>query len=183
MKKNLIAEIFPNNEKQLFQLFQQVQSDCRKAGIPIRAVSNLSVNPRLTRAQGRCEIQRREKKTIFTIQISQGLLDTHHLQALKDVLAHELIHTVEGCNNHSKLFHYYGQRLKNYNSDYTISTTFRFQDYGLNSAQFDQTRPYKYILECTQCEARYFRKNLSNTVRYPSRYRCSHCGGSIKRVF
>ena len=152
-----------------------VAKQARDAGVPIssKIKRHVEVNTRAKKRFGSCKYL----DGIYTIELSEVLLyaSEHHC---RQTIAHELIHTCKGCDNHGKLFLYYADIL-NKRYGYDIKRTHTPEEMGLTPEQTE--RKVNYILQCQKCGAQIKRTRYSNVVAHPSRYLCS-CGGRLKRI-
>lgn len=180
-------QAFPKNSGELKRLFQSVQSELRAIGVPIRQVRNVSINRRLKTSLGRCgldlPIHTGLDTVTFHIELSAGLLEKKHLGMLKDVIAHELIHTAPGCMNHSSEFQYWAEHVNENLDGYNVHTKMEFADYGLESCAKLYKEEATYLVRCPNCHAEIYRKRHCSVVDHPERYRCARCGSKLERVY
>ncbi len=170
--------VFPKNMEDLISLFEQVKDHCRKAGLPIQE-SNLKINVRLKRSLGRCCKQTSSKnQEFFLIEVSSLVLEMQNISLLRNVLAHELIHTIPGCYNHSTHFHQAAQKLNSYHLKlYAVKVKYNLAEYGLF---YPNSPSYLYAIVCTQCQYTLYRQRMSKTLRHIERYCCPKCQGSLR---
>lgn len=157
------------------RLLYVVAQQARDAGVPIssRIKKHVVVNTRAKKRFGRCIYQ----NGAYTIELSEILLYAPE-QKCRQTIAHELIHTCKGCNNHGKLFLYYAA-VMNKRYGYDIKRTHTPEEMGLAMEQTE--KKVNYIVECQKCGAQIKRVRYSNVVADPSRYLC-RCGGRLKRI-
>lgn len=134
--------------KNLNKLFDEVMEDIQALDIPVRDVSELVSNKRFTRTWGLCERLRRVNgKVSFKISIAESLLDDSlDDMAAKNTIAHELLHTIEGCMNHGPKWNSWASLLKEFG--YTIKRTTSCAEKGIDA---DQHFNYKYAITCKSC--------------------------------
>ncbi len=151
-------------------LFQEVRKDADAAGIPYDPDTRYYGLDRCTRSLGRCHRrQTADGHMRFTITISR-YISTLRLQAIKDVMMHELIHTIPGCFNHSAQFKLFADMVnRRTNGTYAVKTSYK-------GSKFQQNTPYKYIVECKNCKRKIYRTRKSKLILHPELYRCT-CGG------
>lgn len=132
---------------------------------------------------GNCEITRkRATREIIKCKIFLSkVCFTMKPKYLMDTLAHELIHTCKGCDNHSVLFIKYANMLNKafgYNitamADENNETDSYIIDAMINSA--------KYQVQCKKCGLIVGRNRMCRSIEHPEYYRCSKCGGDIVRI-
>lgn len=91
----------------------------------------------------------------YTIILSKYLLNCD-LQLIKNTIAHELIHTCEGCFNHGALFKAYASMVNNKLNNYNIVV--KNQDIQFRNNV--KKSGYKYKLTCTCCGHVFYRNRL-----------------------
>ena len=154
-------------------LLQEVLSDCKELKIPVsdRVIPEIIINRRAKSRFGSC------KKTAmgFQIEICEAVLDAS-VQDIKNIIAHELLHTCYGCYNHGKRWKAYAEKMNNMHG-YNITTTTTYEKIGLERPE--RKPDYKYKIECTKCGKVFFRQKKSKLITNTKRYRCT-CGGKLK---
>ena len=117
---------------------------------------------------GRCT--RNRENTKFTISLNPKLKNMSE-QLIKDVIAHEIIHTVKGCFNHGYNFKNYMYRV-NYNcKNYNVETKTK-------SKEWEENKQYKYKLTCKKCGKVFYRNRIIHNYVKWGFY--SHiCGGDL----
>ena len=106
------------------------------------------------------------------IELSAQLAREGSVDAVLQVLAHEVLHTCYGCSNHGRRWKSCAAKM-NAAYGYNISRTDKFEDLGLKD-----DRPARYWVVCTRCGRRIPRMKRSPLVDHPERYRCK-CGGAL----
>lgn len=153
-------------------LMKEVIEQAQALGIPIskRIGAHVILNPRAVSRFGCCRRQGGEYIIEVATRIAEG-----PEKSCRDTLAHELLHTCPGCQNHGARWKMYaGQMNKAYGYNIKRAAT----EQAMGTAQ---VRPFKYLLRCERCGAELGRYRASPLTRYPERYRC-RCGGRLKRV-
>lgn len=155
--------------KNLDQLLAQVIAQARSLSIPVsrRIDPHVAVNTRARTRFGCC----RSRLGRHTIEVSSVLLNAEE-HAVRQVLAHEILHTCPGCTNHGVKWQHWAA-LMSRQFGYDIRRTDSHQALGL-----EDTRPVRYVVVCRQCGSRTNRMKRSPLVVHPERYRCK-CGGSL----
>ena len=87
-------------ERFLLERYEKVRRDLEARKVPIGKVEKIRFNPRLRSTMGRCA----RKGERFEIEINPTMADASRIQMIDDVIAHELIHTIHNCQNHSTRF-------------------------------------------------------------------------------
>ena len=110
----------------------------------------------------------------YHIEISKVLLDTEEA-TIKEILAHEVLHTCPGCMNHGIGWKKHCQKMETA-LGYRLERTSSYEKLGLE----DQRNPkaYRYVVECRQCGQKIYRQRKSPLTEETKRYRC-RCGGSL----
>lgn len=116
----------------------------------------------------------RFKTPKYYIDISKPLtLALDNPFELYETIAHETIHTVDGCMDH-------GPKWKKivglFNAKYgtKISRTSSLPEGLIESSP--------YVLECTECGKRFAFQRMCKTVKFPELYQCGECKGDLKRI-
>ena len=157
------------------RLLEFVMKQARDVGIPYSGNidPNVVINKRAKSRFGMCSL----KDGVYTIELSSMLLDAPERSCCQ-TLAHELIHTCKGCNNHGALFMSYAQRM-NLKYGYDIRRAHTPDEMGIEASSVK--RPVNYILVCRKCGQQIERSRFSPLIAHPSDYRC-RCGGTLKRI-
>lgn len=167
---------------ELEKMYTRVRKDLRRIGLPLGKVSWVSINPHLRTSLGRCQVITRNGERICELEFNKNLFAFPSEAAFQDTMAHELIHTIPGCENHGAKFKSCCQMINERLEGYNVQPKFRYEDYGVRSpdkkvSKFD----FKYILACTECGQIFGRDRMSPFVKNPENYCCS-CGGKIVRL-
>lgn len=110
--------------------------------------------------------------TQFTIALNERLVEYGTDHDIKEVLLHELIHTVKDCFNHKWQFK---------NKAYSMQ---RHLGYDALNKKYDETilnrkskqERAKYIVKCNGCGQIIYRQKKSMLVEHPENYTCGKCG-------
>lgn len=152
-------------------LLAQVIGEARALGIPVSEgiAPEVKLNRRATGRFGCCI----RRDGTYTIELSARLLNAEE-QAVRQTLAHEVLHTCWGCANHGARWKGYAARM-NAACGYTIARTDTCERLGV-----EDTARTRYVLVCTRCGTQFRRSRRSRLVEHPERYRC-RCGGRLER--
>lgn len=158
------------SEAQLSALLAQVIAEARALSIPVsgRIDSRVRINRRAQSRFGCCIGSERG----YFIELSAQLLAGGE-KLLRQVLAHEVLHTCRGCDNHGKRWQSYARRM-NEAYGYHIRATDTHEALGL----VDE-RPFRYLIQCRSCGRQFRRMRRSAVVDAPHRYHCP-CGGQLE---
>lgn len=164
--------------KDLEKLISEVEADLSSLKIRYRKVRSWTVFNNKKSQLGNCKIV---GNGVFDISISEILLqDDIDDQKSKNTIAHELLHTVEGCMNHKWYWNKLATLVNEKISGYNIKRTFDPKEIGMDTAV--RKPVYHYFFKCKGCgiELKYQRKG--KFVQYPEKYYCRHCGGKFERI-
>lgn len=156
------------------KLFAEVKHEAAALALPYNTNVRYLGLDRCTRSLGRCRKQMGHDghTPVYTITISR-YIGTLSLQEIKDVMMHELIHTIPGCFNHSAQFTHFADMINRKSQHvYHIKSCYE-------GKAFQQNTPYKYVIECRKCGQRLYRTRRSQITEHPSHYHCA-CGGSFQ---
>lgn len=160
-------------QQELNKILQDIISECRAIKLPVSNYiePEVLINKRAKKRFGAC------KKTSngFIIEISEFILDAD-LEHIKTILAHEVLHTCRGCQNHGKKWKIM-TRAMNAAYGYNITTTTSYEKMGLDKPK--QQNQYKYMIQCQSCGKIIYRQRKSNLITHTGNYRCK-CGGFLK---
>lgn len=149
--------------KDLKKIYAEVIDDLESLDIPYGTVTKVFVNTRAKSRWGRCSRTRGYNGTYtYTIQVSDRLLqDDLDDMALKDTLAHELIHTVKGCMNHGPEWKKWGDKLSVYG--YNIKRCTSSEEKGISREEI--ITQYKYEVICNGCDKRFYYNRKTNALK------------------
>lgn len=153
-------------------LMRKVAEQARGLGIPISGQigGHVLLNRRAVNRLGCC----RRQGGGYVIELAARVAEGTEESCL-ETLAHELLHTCPGCQNHGALWKRYAKQMN--------------EAYGYNiqrvaaegTAGGVLPRPFKYLFRCEKCGAELGRYRASPLTRHPEGYRC-RCGGRLHRV-
>lgn len=167
-----------NFQDRLEKELSQVLCDFDKAGIQhSKHIDDIIVNKRAKARFGCCKRYKRKfGSTYYIIEISSFLEDADDKQ-LRNIIGHEVLHTVSGCYNHGKKWKIMA-KLLNKTCGYNITTTTSYNKVGVEDPR--KADQYKYAIRCTGCGKTFYRKRSCPLTQNPSNYRCGVCGGKLK---
>ena len=185
-KKNTTDTNIEEEQKKINRIFKEVKAEAIAIDIPVSKYidENIVIN---RRAKGRFGCCRRLRKsggiTPHTIEISVKLIEAPE-RSLRSTLAHEILHTCEGCHDHHVVWKTYAERM-NKAYGYNIKRTSTPEELGIlekdKAGKISEAPKAKYVLICTKCNAKIERIRETKVVKYPQLYRCK-CGGMLKRI-
>lgn len=145
--------------KNLRKLLDEVVAEANAIGIHTGKIVEVSVNTRAQKRWGQCKFNR----GCYSINISHRLLeDNVPDKSAKQVIAHEVMHTVPGCFNHGDLWQQYAGKM-NKAYGYNISRTDSAEELGVKVTSTNSK--YKYKVICDKCKHSYYYTRKSKVVQ------------------
>lgn len=163
-------------------MVNEVYISLRRRGVPIKNCP-VTISHRLKRAFGktRCKIRYGERS--YYIQIASYLVENGSEHGIKSTIAHEYIHTCDGCLNHGALWKRYGNMVSDL---YDISRCSTYESKGIseNAVQAIQANreQFKYIVKCTTCNHEWKYKRMCKTLKLIERCTCPYCNTMALKV-
>ena len=156
-------------------LLQEVRQEAENLGVPVspHLRSEVRINPRPRSRLGCCRALPDGSYEIEISKIALGGSET----SLRELLAHELLHSCKGCLNHGKLWKKYAAVMESAYG-YSITRTVDPKELGIEQ----QPREPRYILRCQSCGAEIKRQRECRLTKHPALYRCGACGGRLKVI-
>lgn len=164
--------------KNLWKLYKECVAEAHSIGLDISShIESVTVNPRLSRALGRCRITgNRYAIEVQPCMLADGIED----RVAKNTIMHEIIHTCPDCFNHGPNFQNRA-RLVNRKLGYDIHTRTETSKLEAAGVQLKKKKA-KYALICNGCGARIERQRWSAVLENPARYRCGSCHGTLRVI-
>lgn len=160
------------------QLLASIIEEAKAVGIPVSSQiqPEVIVNSRAKNRFGCCK----KVKNGYIIEISQALFAGEE-GPLRQTLAHEMLHTCKGCQNHGVKWKEYAAAMQAAYG-YLIKRTSSHEELGLPKPDKQEGQaPARYVLRCSACGREFRRSKASKLVKYPHLFRCK-CGGKLKRM-
>ena len=113
----------------------------------------------------------------FHIKLNPNMLrfQDDGLTIIKNVIAHELCHTLPGCMNHGPRFHKYVAKIKQL-MGYVIDTKADEDSSGYFNKYLPQSN---YMIKCDDCGNEIFKNTMCDPIKNPGRYKCNLCRGDV----
>lgn len=160
--------------KNLFKLFNECRAEITNCGYDTGYINSITSNARFTRRLGQTAINGYGR---FEIEISNKVLTDDYPEIYtKEVILHELIHTLPGCFNHGDKFKAVARAL-NIRYGYNISRVASGSAVACLAPQ-----EHKYEIQCPVCGKIFYRDRMSDFVKNPQNYRHSDCGEKLVRI-
>lgn len=172
--------------KNLTKLFNECIADCDSLGIKYGHITNVSVNTRAKRRWGQTKTHRPYKYSTchkdytFDISISNRLLeDDVEDMVAKNTIMHEILHTVEDCQNHGDKWKAMADKV-NRTYGYNVKRCTSSEEKGIEPVKITHNK--NYVITCQKCGVTVIRHRMSDFVKYPYCYSHKGCGGYFVRV-
>lgn len=145
-----------------------------KIPVPDNICRNVTINPRPRKRYGCC----RKINGSFQIEISRFVLECEP-DKIRNVLAHEILHTCRGCYDHGSMWKKYAAMM-NEGYGYNIKRTSSNEEMGIKEGSEEKSNvsEIKYIIKCRSCGMEYPRKRFTRVMKNLAAYRC-RCGGKL----
>lgn len=169
--------------------FTQIMNECKQELDSIGMhkyspfIMGISVNNRLSRSLGRCKRAYYATGEQYWIELAEKVAkDNVDLHFVKNIIMHELVHTMPGCFNHGPNFHRKAEVINRY-LGYHIGT----EESGANMlaagvAPIDRRLNAKYKVVCEKCGQTLYRLRWCDLTANAGKYTCTrnNCGGHFK---
>lgn len=157
-------------------LLARAIAQARALGIPVSAKidPHVRINTRAKKRFGCCigTVSRG-----FVIELAAALLPAGERSCMQ-TLAHEVLHTCPGCQDHGEKWKAYAARM-NAAYGYGIRRTDRPEALGVELPPAAEP-VFHWRITCTRCGKSFFRQKSSPLIKAPQRYRCAACGGALR---
>ena len=162
------------NKENLDNILKEVIDEARRLKIPVPFTisDKVLLNPRPKKRYGCC----RKKDNKFIIEISEFVLKCP-IGKIRGVIAHEVLHTCEGCYGHGLEWKKYASMM-NDAYGYNIKRASSFEEMGLEPSDSDVNNNIIYIIKCRKCGKEYPRQRYTCVMQKINAYRCN-CGGKL----
>lgn len=164
--------------KNVNDLYAICMEEVKAAGIVPGNIVSVTINTRAKKRWGQCK---RLSNGTYTINISNSLMaDNVSINAAKNTMAHEILHTVKGCMNHGPEWQTVADKMNRIYPDiYNIKRTTSAEEKGLEGVGRVRNEEWKCKLVCQKCKGVHYYKRESKTVRNYHNYHCGKCGGKF----
>lgn len=168
-----------DKQKILNNIFLTVKNDLVSLNIPVS--NEICPIVRISKAKrrwGSCKMLKKYNAYKFYISISEKCFsEPNYIDFIKNTMAHELIHTVKGCFNHSKEFKYYGYVASKLGYAVTVKSESK-----LEKSDEEKFKEAKHILKCTVCGQMYYRYRFPKDKNYINKIVCGKCRGRLVKI-
>lgn len=161
-------------KKRVNKLLLEVIHQADKINIPIskNIDLNVDINKRAKTKFGACRKNIIANQEHFQIEVGSALSICDDI-IVKEVLAHEILHTCYNCQNHGPLWKKYAKAM-NDKYGYNISRVKKFSEYNI-----DNNIQYKYKIVCKKCGKIMYRQKHTKVIDNIQNY-CCKCGGRLE---
>ena len=151
------------------------------AGFDPGEIVDVKMNTRAKSRWGNCK----REFGVYKIDINADLLDErNNYQALVETLAHEILHTIEGCWNHGPKWKAAADRVNAmYGTHIQRSSTQEEKGVAYRTLPTLRNETAKYKLVCKKCGHEYLYKRCTKAIQHPENYRCACCKGELRREY
>lgn len=164
-------------QQRIEDLMKECIDDMASIGVEISPdIIGVKINKRAKQRLGCCREIRKPWGKEYVIEISHMLKDDKD-KLIKDIIYHELLHTVPGCMNHGEKWKKLAKRTKLYLGADVKSRT----DYFKENRKLAENL-YKYVIKCEGCGRETYRMRNCDLTKNIKDYRCGKCGGKLKVV-
>ena len=176
------------SKREAQKLFEEVFDNMVSSGlfeIPVNNIDRkLHFNKRTT-ALGLCKHRWISGKYCHIIELSEYAMEDR--DSVKNTLAHEMIHTMPGCQNHKWNFKRNASLCRQLGYDVTTrATRAEAKASGITDAYLEKRKRVdvssRYAIACPECGATWKYKTLCKAVKNPGMYRCCKCKRNLVRV-
>lgn len=163
-------------EKRLKRLLEEVLEELKNVEIhPAGTITSITENRRARKRLGCCRQEGTGLRRRYRLEVSIMLLDKDD-RTIKEVIAHEALHTCKGCLNHGAEWKRLAAAV-NHAYGYHIERTADYAGFGMEEKPEEI---WKYRIRCRNCGNTGYRIKKSRVVTNPENYRCSKCGGALE---
>lgn len=170
-------------DKEMNILFEQCKADLNALNIEYKSIEKFSLKRLAANVYGYTDCIVTGGITRYEITISNLFMDKRVSEnAVKGILFHELLHTVDGCVNHDGKWNTLAKMVEAKFPGCPILQS------GNNSGipfEVFQENYYKgkakYLLRCNKCGEMFFYRKLTNGILHHKDMTCN-CGGKFEEV-
>lgn len=157
-------------------ILQEVITEAKNINIPLGNIYPVvKISTRTTKRLGQCS----KKGNNYFIQVSSFAI-TEDKKAVRETLAHEILHTCYNCMNHGELWKMYANKMnKKYGYNITRTKTIETAA-SMGVIKPIQNHNVTYTIKCQgSCGQVIHRHRKSKLTQYPYLYKCGKCGGKL----
>lgn len=171
--------------RDLNKYFNECITELTNMGISTWEVPDvdLTISKRAKRRYGQCKTR---NGVAYEINISEFLLDesvTPDENALKNTIIHEILHALTPGEHHGGEWKHLANIVtQRSGGKYNIKRTTSYEEKGIDRQKVQRPVKIRYILECVKCGNQYKQQRKSKAVKYPERFRCGRCRGSLELI-
>lgn len=156
-------------------MVNEVYISLRRRGVPVKNCP-VTISHRLKRAFGNTRCKTRYGERSYSIQIASYLVENGSERGIKSTIAHEYIHTCDGCMNHGALWKRYGNMVSDL---YDINRCDTYESKGISNDAVQSIQAnreqFKYIVKCNKCNREWKYKRMCKTLKVIERCTCPYC--------
>ena len=154
-------------------IYEECRTQLKRIGIETQDDIKLVVNSRAKSRWGMCIMRGHD----ITIEVSSRLLDDNVPDiSLKNVMIHELLHSITPGMHHGYSWKVLAEMVNRLYPEYNIKRSASAEEYGIKEESNKE-----WVAECKSCGNQIHRQRFSKVIANPSRYRC-RCGGKLELI-
>lgn len=154
-------------------LLQEIITEAKNINIPIGNIDPIvKINTRAIKRLGQCS----KRGNKYYIQISAFII-TEDQKAVRETLAHEILHTAPDCMNHGNIWKRYANMMKR-KYGYDVTRTKNIACYGITKPVSETS----YTIKCQGCGQVIHRHKKSKLITHIHLYRCGKCKNKLVLV-
>lgn len=162
--------------KNYMEMFNKAMDVVHDLGIETGNITDVKLNYRAKNRFGQC--RKHNATNTYSLNFNYLIFDDDADDvAIMNTIIHEILHTCKDCMTHKNEW----KRLANYvtaNTEYTISRTNSYADFGLEPPK--REKKHNYVFYCEDCGQVFIRERSSKFTRNYHAYRCGKCGGELR---
>lgn len=161
------------NQTKLNNMLKELIEEALEINIPVPSniYPEVIINKRPKKRFGCCKLI----DGVYRIEISSFIVKSNE-KAIRNVVAHEILHTCKDCDNHGPAWKKYVSMM-NRTYGYNIKRTSTFKEMGVEEIP-SAPQEIKYIMKCQSCGKEYPRQRYTCVMKKINSYRCQ-CGGKL----
>ena len=145
-KKTVVSKLAGESDlEELIYIYEKAKEIFEELNIDDKLgdIKAVLFKPNMSNAVACC---RRLGNGYFQIEFSDKIFNTLNDNGKLSTMMHELIHTIDDCFNHGKVFKHYAQMLTNH-TGIKVSTHDNKEDYDETAQRFHTMENFKYVIQ------------------------------------
>lgn len=134
------------------------------------------ISKRLRKAFGNTKLKIRGSEKEYKIQIADFLVREGSEEYVKNVIAHEYLHTCPDCMNHGEIWKAWAQKVSD---AFSVTVYGNYNDAGFSKAALQEIKEKrekpKYVVFCADCGHEWQYKRYSKVLQNINNCKCPYC--------